>query len=169
MLQTRYDRSPVDLVHPEDGVLNGQLLRSPFLDTPSPDPLLLVEPPLRAAFVLSSWGEDPTEIGRRILRAETDPHLATFAAIDEVCRQTNIEPVTRCSDELRGMLPNVVIRWVFIAQASGAFPARGQNHGTYAAREIAEGLRIGRHTVMRHAKAARAILEQFREQRRAAC
>lgn len=112
-------------VHPSCCVSrNGELIRNPFLDAPSGDPLLEVDVTARACFVLLASGEDPASVGIRLL-AES-PETAGVRAILTARR---VRRVTRSTLDGRGraaklksLVPQETARWALLLTASNAFP-----------------------------------------------
>jgi hypothetical protein len=140
-------------LHPHDVAVAGALVRSPFLDAPSGNPLLLVPAAQRVIFVLLAHGEDPAAVGLRLLPGPPEGAAARALAVAARVARTTKVTLDRGhrAATLRRLLPRETDRWVLLLVASGSFNDVS---------ELARVLGLHRSTLYRHLDAARSILEQ---------
>lgn len=113
-------------VHPNDVTSRSlELVRSPWLDTASGNPRVLLASRDRAAIVLLEAGEPADDVGRHILGARRS---VAAASAREVLQRSTAEigielriPSASGIARLRRVLPERALRWAFIVKASGLF------------------------------------------------
>lgn len=130
-----------------------ELVRSPFLDVSSGDPLLLVPAAPRVVFILLAHGEDPAAVGLRLLPGPPKGAAARALAVAARVARTTKVALDRGhrAATLQHLLRNSTARWVLILAASGSFPDMT---------ELARVLGLHRSTLYRRLDAARAILQR---------
>ena len=120
----------VERLHPSDVARGGELVRSPWADVPSGNPLALLEPRSRAVYLLLVAGESAAEVGARLVRDlrgrfVPDPELAAARTLASVSRALGLSPAARArAGRLRAIVPDRELRWLLILVGSGVFPDR---------------------------------------------
>jgi len=102
----------VERLHPSDVARGGELVRSPWADVPSGNPLALLEPRSRAVYLLLVAGESAAEVGARLVRDlrgrfVPDPELAAARTLASVSRALGLSPAARArAGRLRAIVPD---------------------------------------------------------------
>jgi hypothetical protein len=131
--------------------MGGIVVRNPFEEVPSGNPLSQLEPRRRAVYVLLEAGEDPTVVGVKLTKGpRAEAHLRAFKVVDQARLQLGVTPRARARmGRLRVILPDELVRWTFLLRACGAFEDMT---------ELAVVLGCHRASCYRHLETARALI-----------